>query len=109
MKNEHFRFVGVLLYTLYLLDICSVISGTYRAYLCKVTLYVAKTKSPILEPLFRRNKKFVIGPFEFQLKVVNTPDRTFFDVNSGDITVPFKIIAIDSWIECGVRACVNFT
>jgi len=99
-----------------MLDICCVISGTYPAYLAgiftsffKVTLYVAKTKPPILEPLFRSNQNFAIGPFEFQLKVENTPDYTFYDVTSGDITVPFKIIAIDYWIECGSRACLNFT
>ena len=100
-----------------MLDICCVISGTYPVYLagiftsfCKVT-YVAKTKSPFLESLFRRNKNFEIGPFEFWLNVENTstPDCAFYDVTSGDITVPFEIMSIVSWIDCGSQACLNFT
>jgi hypothetical protein len=55
-----------------------------------VTLYVAITKSPILEPLFRRNQYFAIKPFEFRLKVQNTPDCTIYDVTNGDIAIPFK-------------------
>ena len=99
-----------------MLGVCCVISETYHAYLagifnsfCKVTLYVEKTKSPILEPLFRRNQNFAIGPFEFELKVEKAPECTFNDVTSGDIKFLFKIIAIDSWIKCGPRACLNFT
>ena len=76
----------------------------------KVTLYETKINSPILDPLLRRNQNFTIGSFEFRLREEqeNTADSTLYDITNGDIKVTFKIITIDTSIECGPRSCLNF-
>lgn len=72
--------------------------GAYFAVTC-----VAKTNSPISDPLLRRAQNFTIGPFEFQKDEdkVNTPDYTTYDITNENFQFS-QIIAIDTLLECGL-------
>ena len=90
-KQEHLNFVRLLLCTLFKLDICCAISGSYTAYVAgifssyfAVTLCVAKHNSVIINTPSVMAQNFTIRPFEFRLheNQLNAPDYKMYNIHN---------------------------
>jgi len=96
-RPEHLSFVHRLLQTLFELDICCTITGTYPDYIAGILtsyynstpsivgLHIARTSSSLLHNLYRKADTFLIGPFQF--RIMERPEyKAFADYSNYEIT-----------------------
>ena len=123
VRIDHRSFVNRLLKTSCALNICCALMGTYPAYVAGVLsshyvdslrlsqLCIARTKSPILDNIYRKFPTFEIGPFRFHItadeEYANCPDYSVYDITHDDVTVPFLLVVVDVSVHFGSIYSIN--
>jgi len=112
-------FIGNILCAGYLLRF----TGTYPAYIAGVLssyyskrlavgeFHIARTRSAILDNLYRKLRTFEIGPFEFRLtawlEYESFPDYSIYEITYECVPVAFHITIVDVSVYCGSRSSIN--